>query len=301
MTPHEQQLISTYAQTELFHVVNLMVYFVGYGAFVLGLVVAVHLLTGAGPWGRPKAALLVSLLAIFVSSTCQGTIAIGKIDLTSTVHILIQTADKGLAALVQFSTEEAEKWQDMSSWALTINLLLSDGIGVWRAWSLYHDSKNCRLILAILMIANVSINMADCIWIDVNSGKELSKSAVLDWLSAIISLVVDLVATILFACKAWNYHQYIAGLDTCFAHQGTWAGNILKLLIESGAIFCIIQSISVMITVLTTYNVITTPWVPNTIEGLAVIAAACYPVAVIILVSTIQTEDFHYISTEVFC
>lgn len=64
----------------------------------------------------------MSLLTIFVCSTCQGAIAIEKISLTDTVYMLIHTADKGRTAPVQLAAEEAETWQDMSSWALTINV-----------------------------------------------------------------------------------------------------------------------------------------------------------------------------------
>ncbi|KAF9056850.1 hypothetical protein BDP27DRAFT_633783 [Rhodocollybia butyracea] len=288
MTPEEQQLISLYAGEALRVSVPLILTFAGYGGFVLGFIIAVRSLTIRESWGRPQIILLVCLVTILVCFTWEGLYN-GAVFLTSDRYTFAQTSEQGLAAQAQAALKKVKIWEFMSDWPATINNLLSDGIVVWRAWCLSQQDRYWRLTLALLMIANIGVNVADCIWGDL--GMALSSPAILDWILSAISLIVNMVATILFACKAWAYHQYIAGLNSSSARNGTWAENILHLLIESGVVFCAVQSIYIVIAVLGAYNIITSLWPLDTIIAINEIAAACYPVAVIALVPRIQTNN----------
>ncbi|KAF9064675.1 hypothetical protein BDP27DRAFT_1405225 [Rhodocollybia butyracea] len=205
----------------------------------------------------------------------------------------MQTLEQGLISQAQAADKKTIIWLYMSNWPATITLLLSDGIVVWRACSLFQQDRFWRLVLVVLMIANIGINVADCIWSDLHPNFQY-KATILDWLSLVLSLVVNMVATILFACKAWKHHWYIAGLIGGLTHKVTRAENILNLLIESGAIFCAIQCINIIITVLDAYNVIASSWPPEIIQAIAAVAFAWYPVAVIILAPRIQNGNTSY-------
>ncbi|KAF9064808.1 hypothetical protein BDP27DRAFT_1450582, partial [Rhodocollybia butyracea] len=254
-------LISAQAKELLLIIVPLIVILTGYGAFVLGFMIAVQSLTMRGTWGRPQTILLVCLVTILVCFTWV-VFYNGGILLMLDRYTFMQTLEQGLSAQVQAADTKTVIWQYMPDWPATINtffheLLLSDGIVVWRAWCLFQQDRYWRLLLLILMIANIGVNVADCIWPDVKLANKLSESTALDWLSAVLSLVVNLVVTSLVACKAWSHHRWIsARLNGHLTRQGTRAENILNLLIESGAIFCTMQSIYVIIVVLSMYNIV---------------------------------------------
>ncbi|KAF9067505.1 hypothetical protein BDP27DRAFT_909731 [Rhodocollybia butyracea] len=281
MSPEEIQLVSALGAEGVSNIFNLILILTGYGAFILGFIIALQFLT-IGSWGCQQTCLLVCLITTF---TCFSwtVIYVGAVFLEVDRSAFIQTLDQGVTAQALVANKKFMTWQATSSWPGQINLLLSDSIVVWRASALYHQSKFWRFILAILMIANIGINLADCGWISVNESIEFSKPIILDWLSAVLSLNVNITATILFSYKALNHHRYTGGLSGGLALRGTRAQKMLNLLVESGVIFCTIQFIYVIVIVLDAYNIITpnSQWPRHAVDALFVTASACYPVAVI--------------------
>ncbi|KAF9071955.1 hypothetical protein BDP27DRAFT_1496511 [Rhodocollybia butyracea] len=251
MTPEERQLVSAFGEEGFVIILNLILILTGY--------------------------------AIVFS--------IGTLFLDVDRYAFMQTLEQGVGAQTHVANERIKAWQATSHWPALINLLLSDGVVVWRASALYHQSKFWRFILAILMIANISLNVADSIWDNVNENIEFSNSAVLDWLSVVFSMSVNMVATILFSYKAWNHHQYMRGLNGSLALRGTRAQKILNLIVESGVIFCTVQFMYIIVVALNACNIIpasSSQWPRRTAEAVFVTACklimmvqACYPVAVI--------------------
>ncbi|KAJ3828132.1 hypothetical protein F5880DRAFT_1532606, partial [Lentinula raphanica] len=102
--------------------------------------------------------------------------------------------------------------QYMSSWPASINVLLSDCIVVWRAWILFQEEKFRRLVLVGLMVANLGVNISDCIWSTISAKQQLQGEDAaagslrvgntLNWLSITLSLVVNVYATVIIALKA---------------------------------------------------------------------------------------------------
>ncbi|KAJ4491000.1 hypothetical protein J3R30DRAFT_3694966 [Lentinula aciculospora] len=272
MTPDEQGLVSSFAQVAFFNNVNMIVTITGYGAFVLGTSIAVLSLRRRGPWGPSQISLLICLFIIFICFTWNVFYS-GGFNLMD----------------IQYT------FQYMPSWAATVNLLLSDCIVVWTAWVMFQYDKLWRLALVVLMIANIGVNIADCIWGDIELNIEVASFTTLDWLSSIISLAVNIFATLLIAFKAWNHHRF---MTTLFLRKRTRAQNILLLLVESGAMYCAIQSVYAVFILLDVYTVVDVGFsqAMNIITAMSIVAAACYPVAVIILIrkdsSPIVSSDF---------
>ncbi|KAJ3816870.1 hypothetical protein F5880DRAFT_1735014 [Lentinula raphanica] len=120
-------------------------------------------------------------------------------------------------------------------------ILLSDGIVVWRAWILLQHDNIRRLALGCLMVANTAVNIADCIWENVNLEVEIAtNTSTLDWVSNMLSLLVNFCATSLIALKARSQHRM---MHDASLHKKTHAQHILLLLVESGAIYCVIQTV----------------------------------------------------------
>ncbi|KAJ3973014.1 hypothetical protein EV361DRAFT_948287 [Lentinula raphanica] len=129
----------------------------------------------------------------------------------------------------------------MSSWATAINMLIGDGIVVWRARILFQYDNIHRLALSCLMVANIAVNIADCIWADVHlQNATIARPNALDWVSSMLSLLVNLCATFLIALKARSQHRM---MQDASLHKKTRAQHILLLLVESGAIYCVIQAV----------------------------------------------------------
>ncbi|KAE9397011.1 hypothetical protein BT96DRAFT_90142 [Gymnopus androsaceus JB14] len=285
MSPEEQELIFSFAQVAFFNTVNLIVTITGYGAFALGTGITVHSLASKS-FGRSQTLLLICLTTIFVCFTWDVFYS-GGFNLMDVKYTFMRTLEGGIAAQGEASDEKTSTWQYMPGWAATINLILSDGIVVWRAWILFQNDKICKSVLTVLMFANIGINIADCIWDNVEITIEVSSSTILDWLSALISLVVNIVATLLIAYKAWSHHRIMS--DALPIHGGrTRVENILLLLVESGAVYCGIQSVYVVFILLDTYTAVDLGFsqAMNVITAMSIVASACYPIAVIILVQT---------------
>ncbi|KIK50537.1 hypothetical protein GYMLUDRAFT_252892 [Collybiopsis luxurians FD-317 M1] len=93
----------------------------------------------------------------------------------------------------------------MPTWVLAVAMMLGDFVVVWRAWVLFQCISLVKAVLATLMIGNIGINIVDCIFD--NLGIKLSEAGyaqILDWLSVLVSMVVNMFATSLIAWKAWQ-------------------------------------------------------------------------------------------------
>jgi len=197
----------------------------------------------------------------------------------------MRTLEGGIAAQIEASNQKTLVWEYMPGWPTTINLLLSDCIVVWRAWILFQDDKLWKLLLAVLMFANIAINIADCIWDNIEVTIEVSSSTILDWLSGLISLAVNIIATLLIAWKAWTHHSTMVD---ALVHRRTRVVNILLLLVESGAVYCGIQSVYVVFILLDTYTAVDLGFsqAMEIITAMSIVVAAFYPISVIILIRT---------------
>ncbi|KAJ3724328.1 hypothetical protein C8R42DRAFT_640374 [Lentinula raphanica] len=128
------------------------------------------------------------------------------------------------------------------------------------------------------------VNIADCIWGDVELQAELAAGVtILDWLSSTLSFLMNLCATILIALKARNHYNLMKNTGS---HQMTRTQNILLLLIESGAVYCTIQGVFEVMALLEVYAVTSNIYsqVVNILNDFINIVSACYPVTIIILV-----------------
>ncbi|KAF9064677.1 hypothetical protein BDP27DRAFT_1450629, partial [Rhodocollybia butyracea] len=140
MTPEEQHVISAHAEALLVRSVTIIVALTGYGALILGFILAVRFLTQRGSSGRPQTILLVCLVTIFICLTWGVSYPTG-LFLTNDRYTFVRMSEQGVVAQAQVAEEKIKTWRYMSNWAGTINLLLSDGIVVWRACCLFQPEK----------------------------------------------------------------------------------------------------------------------------------------------------------------
>ncbi|KIK52228.1 hypothetical protein GYMLUDRAFT_970649 [Collybiopsis luxurians FD-317 M1] len=122
-------------------------------------------------------------------------------------------AQGGLEAQSQILDKEILPLAYMDSWGLTVSMLCSDFIVVWRAWVLFQQERLWKIALVLSMIVNIGIQLADCILDDININVFTSNSSmILDWLSLVVSLVVNMLATGLISWKAWQVTVFFEAL-----------------------------------------------------------------------------------------
>ncbi|KIK57930.1 hypothetical protein GYMLUDRAFT_246586 [Collybiopsis luxurians FD-317 M1] len=176
MISEEQQTIASLATSCYLDTIIVIVVATGYGTFVLGTLIATRsLLTKT--WTGSRITLAICLIMTFISLTW---------------YLSYNEALTLIATRLTFVDIKPEE-----------QVLLSDFIVVWRAWTLFQHAKLLKIVLAFLMIVNIGVNFADCIWSDIIiAAGESGKTAVLDGLSGLLSLVVNLFATVLITWKA---------------------------------------------------------------------------------------------------
>ncbi|KIK57940.1 hypothetical protein GYMLUDRAFT_246594 [Collybiopsis luxurians FD-317 M1] len=298
MTPQEQQTLTAIGTVIRNNIVASLIEVTGLGVSVLGMSIASYILITKS-WTRSRIALLACLIITFTALTWNMFVnAAAPFIQDQVILVDIEPKKQGeLEALAQKSNIKALPLNYMSSWDITISVLLSDFIVVWRAWVLFQQERRWQIALMILTIFNIGIQIADCIVDNIEIQVSISNSATtLDWISIMVSLVVNMFATGLIAWRAWNHHQITIEVAI---HKRTRAQNILLLFIESGAIYCTIQVIYTLLTLLHIYGPVNSGGfllAYNVMGGINGLASAWYPMAVVVLInmdSSPVNETFH--------
>ncbi|KIK69428.1 hypothetical protein GYMLUDRAFT_237222 [Collybiopsis luxurians FD-317 M1] len=302
MSPEDHKLISSYATSVYINTMSeVVVLITGYGVSVLGMLIAIYILLTKSRT-RPQITLLAYLIVEFIVLTWSIT--------TSEAFILIQEqlnfigikagVQEGLETQGLRANKKALPLNNMDSWALTLSGILSDLIVIWRAWVLFQPERLWKVALVLLMGINIGVNVTDCILHDIISATLSNSDSVLDWLSLVISSVVNMFATGLIAWKAWNYHHI---MKEAARRRRTRVESILLLLIESGAIYCAIQTLYAVFILLNIYGPTRSVGFQEAYAifgAIFVLASGWYPIAVVILVninSSPVLETLHIIQT----
>ncbi|KAJ3710176.1 hypothetical protein C8R42DRAFT_648902 [Lentinula raphanica] len=199
MSPNEQEILVELGQNVFSNTLGSILGITGYGAFVLGTIIAILLLSSPTNFK-----LLACLIVIFIGYTWEIFYA-GGFVLTQIQYGFIKILPEGgLGAQVLSSYNHLySSWEYMMPWPMTINILLSDCIVAWRAWILFEQERFWRFALVILIVANIGVNIADCVWSNIQSVYEVfdlleayntSINAGLNQAYSVISVVFGIVA-----------------------------------------------------------------------------------------------------------
>ncbi|KAE9399115.1 hypothetical protein BT96DRAFT_939647 [Gymnopus androsaceus JB14] len=141
--------------------------------------------------------------------------------------------------------------QEMAANLKTI-FLIADTAIVWRAWALWVENRLVKWTLFIILLGDIgslwsyfpaynllAITIADSV-VDTEGSITSSdlNTVTLDWLSTVLNFKVNVVATLLIAYQAWTYYQSTRAI---LHNKKTQVETILLLMVESGAIFGVVQ------------------------------------------------------------
>ncbi|KAF9071319.1 hypothetical protein BDP27DRAFT_1322321 [Rhodocollybia butyracea] len=159
----------------------------------------------------------------------------------------------------------------------TVTVMAGDIVICWRAWVLLPQDIFWQVVLAIIMICHIA-----------------SFIAILDPVTLATSLVVNMIATSLIGWKAWTYYRTMRELSTW---RKSHVQKTLFFLIESGAIFLVIQLFSLI-------GLILPQQAGKSLETIFLFGdtsqGALYPIAVMILVHSNHSpiEETLYLTTQ---
>ncbi|KAE9389608.1 hypothetical protein BT96DRAFT_980660 [Gymnopus androsaceus JB14] len=289
MTPEESEQIAILG-TVFFQNSSSLIFLIGlFGVYMLVFIISMHIILQKENNGWAHKALITLLLAGFVMvvlSTCSNVVA----NLLLVKFGLVLSLSRSLTAQEMAANLKAIIPGMLSDWSGSFIFLIADTAIVWRAWALWAKNRPIKLILLIILLADIGISFADSV-VDTKEVINLINNTVtLDLLSTALNVTVNIVATLLIAYRAWTHHQ---STRVILRSKKTEVEAILLLMVESGAIFGVVQLSFIIIQAL---DLRAAPISPTAnaiffLNTLYVYSAALNPVALVILVQTGNTYE----------
>ncbi|KAE9403824.1 hypothetical protein BT96DRAFT_451425 [Gymnopus androsaceus JB14] len=292
MTPEESEQIA-FLGAVLFENISALILGVGlFGVYILAFIISMHIVFQKENNGWAHKVLIALLLAGFAMialvtcSNIAGNLLLVKFG-------LVMSLPGGLLAQETAANLKALLTSILNNWSGNFIYLIADTAIIWRAWALWAENRLIKWTLLIILLADIGISIADNI---VGTKAYLtSNSVTLDSLSTAVNLTVNIVATLLIAYRAWSHHRLIHAISR---NKKTPVEAILLLMIESGAIYGLVQVVTIIFSVLDIQAAELSPVdeVDVFLEQLYLYSAALNPVALVILIQTGNTYEhsFHW-------
>ncbi|KAE9402023.1 hypothetical protein BT96DRAFT_918499 [Gymnopus androsaceus JB14] len=206
---------------------------------------------------------------------------------------LVTSLPGGLMTQEMAANLELSVIEILDDWSANISFLIADIAIVWRAWVLWGENQLMRWMILIMLLLDIGIGIADSVS-DTKATINLNNNAVtLDSLSTALNLTVNIVATLLIAYRAWTHHQSNRAISR---NKKTQVEAILLLMVESGAIFGVVQVTYIISSALDIHAAGLSPInIANSfLEALYLYSAALNPVALVILIQTGNTYEHSF-------
>ncbi|KAE9399114.1 hypothetical protein BT96DRAFT_939646 [Gymnopus androsaceus JB14] len=300
MTPQESEQIAA-AEAGFFQNIPPLIFMIGLFAPHLK---PHHRQKENNGWAHKALIALLLVGAVMVVLTTCANIAANLLLVKFSLVVSLSSGDfiaqemaANLKAIVMFIVE------DISENSI---FLFADTAIVWRAWALWAENRLVKWTLFIILLADIdylAITIADSI-VDTEGSITSSdlNTVTLDWLSTVFNLTVNIVATLLIAYRAWAHYKSTRAI---LHNKKTQVETILLLMVESGAIFGMVQLSNIIIQALDLHATSVVVPIVNArifIDSLYLYSAwiiqsvffdlkAINPVALIILIQTGNTHE----------
>ncbi|KAL1669040.1 hypothetical protein GGF50DRAFT_110793 [Schizophyllum commune] len=191
--------------------------------------------------------LFVAALSILArrSNRMRGlAITIAILFFLSTISVTLGV----LFYLVQFPTGYGDTVLDLTDFldrlivvlavAARLNYLISDGIVVWRAWTLWIDNRTAKGVLLACMCLSAIGTAVECTWSLQSTRKGQVESETRTLMLTVPLLATNIVSTALVAIRVWIYRRDIKASLSPYIRP-TSVEKVLLLLLESGSFYCL--------------------------------------------------------------
>ncbi|KAF8823211.1 hypothetical protein HHX47_DHR10000135 [Lentinula edodes] len=241
MSAGGEEILGSVGDELYYNIINLICFAVLYGVFLLATLIALRLLlfpSDPKPHSTRRLLLLLFTLAIFIVNTIDFLDTFEPLFILTKGTLVVPSLSGGLPEQLSVAQNSITPWAELSSWPPTLNLCIGDLLVVWRAIAIWNGNKPVKWGLIFLMIVNGVINFAQAVLSEISSVDPVrtrqTNAASLD-----ISLATNAIATGLIALKFWNYRRSVRSV--LGRDKFTEVQNLLSLLVESGAIFLMLQ------------------------------------------------------------
>ncbi|KAE9383664.1 hypothetical protein BT96DRAFT_1106050 [Gymnopus androsaceus JB14] len=263
MTPEEAQEIA-FAGAELLDNISPLIFLCALnGAYILAFSIGVYILLQKKSNGRAQKAFVAFLLVGFVMVVLYSSQNIISSLLMVNFGLVVSLpggveAQELAANLKSLAADIIQMWAGplilgqsgggnrLVKWGLLLILLLDIGD------HFYHISLKCLNIADVIIDTGLFFN-------------SIVNTVTLDWLSVVLNLTVNVVATLLIAYRAWTHHWLIQIISY---NKKTQVEVILLLFVESGSVLGVIQISNAIIQALDTHAAEFSPIMLPSIQSL---------------------------------
>ncbi|KAF9062270.1 hypothetical protein BDP27DRAFT_1428114 [Rhodocollybia butyracea] len=288
MTPEEVDEISAAGFVFMHNIgLNIILTSTLLGMYCLAFYISLYIYMKKRNAGGAKKAMLCVLLCTFILMLMFFVSTVGSLfeHVVSLPHAIKQS--------------QGQIYETIISWLSNIIALIADSVIAWRAWAVWMDNKKVKWTLLVLILADIGITLSDGAVDESVLDHHLTINAIpLDCDAFVLSLSVNVIATSLIAFRAWMHHKSMTAISISIKRKRSKAEAILLLLVESGAIYALLQllviimnelevkkgNVSIQFEFATAFTVLVYE-----------MAAILNPVAIFILVQTDNTyeQSFH--------
>jgi len=299
MTPGESEQIALAGAVVLENISNLIFITGLFGAYILAFMIGMHIILlhrrQKENHGWALKAIITLLLVGFVM-TALSTCADIASDLLMVKFGFVVPLTGGLNAQEIAADLKSGAMDILQNWSDYCIILMADTAIIWRAWVLWAGNRTIKWTLLIILLADIAVDIANAVAdtkvINMTNGNSDNNAVVLDFVNPVLNLTVNIVATFLIAYRAWIYHQSIPLLR----NNKTYVEAILLLMVESGAIYGVVQVTSIIFKALNIHAAGFSPIqrAEPFFSTLYVYSAALNPVALVILIQTENTYEHSF-------
>ncbi|KAE9390348.1 hypothetical protein BT96DRAFT_980322 [Gymnopus androsaceus JB14] len=293
MTPEEAQKITLVGAEFLENISALIFLCALNGVYILAFIISIYIFLRKEINGRARKAFIAFLMVGLGLVTLYSSANIVT-DLLLVNSELVVSLPGGIVAQEIAADSKSLMPSILQTWAGVLILLMADTAMIWRAWEIQGGHGFVKWVLLLILLLDIGINIADAIVDTSLCFNPATTTVTLDWLSILLNLMVNVVATLLIAYRAWKHHQLIQPI---LYSNKTPLEAILLLFVESGAILGVIQISNAIIQALDTRAAGFSPIDNITLlfSGFYTISAAINPAALVIIVQMENTSPGRHV------
>ncbi|KAJ7772733.1 hypothetical protein DFH07DRAFT_171876 [Mycena maculata] len=230
----------------IYDVVGMVVQAFFYGVYTVVIVLSTRTLLKRGLKTRANKVMFIFTMFMYFLSSAYWVYSIA--DVVDRIQDYVDDVQNPLNYTANH--DSVTKWSPLFNALLLINYTLSDSVVVWRAWVLSLRSHRKYLcitigfliltaiaVIAIIIFRIIALMVAP--YTQLPSGSYLTQGInILQTAVMVLSLLSNLSATAVVGATAWHHRKAI---QAAFADNKkyTKADQILSLVVESGALYCI--------------------------------------------------------------
>ncbi|KAI9433155.1 hypothetical protein H4582DRAFT_1008256 [Lactarius indigo] len=292
MGPENVSVFRQRGMTLLFRTFYLIIQSVFYGIYATLIPISTYITMKKGLHSMSQKILFGVIVFMFSLSTAYLAVSIvDLVTLIKTWYLVVDVPDS------VGTTRPTENLLVLFNALTVINYSLTDGVVVWRAWTICRDEYRKLLIAPIVMFVLTTLGVAATIFVRVfitidpvrDHNRLTTAINVFQETTLISSLVTNILGTGVISLKAWRYRRWIVVDLRRVVTKRTKAERVLALLVESGVFYMFSGAM------LVAASLIRLPGSHFMLGSLysqaAVHLAGIYPVIVLILVNQEASMD----------